>query len=330
MKANNDKKAVISSEASLRKERNRENFIRYGVVVGILILVILFSVTTTTFFRTNNFMNILTAVSINAFLAIGMMMVITTCGIDLSVGSNVALSSILCALLLQHTGSVSLTLIATVLTGAFIGMINGLAVAYTSVPPFIVTLAMQTIGRGVTLIISEGFPINARNDIMNFVGRGNILGIPTSVVILVFVTAISFVVLNRTKIGRYIYAIGGNIETTRLSGIKVGRYITFAYIYIGIMAGIVAFIMTGRLASATPTIGVGWELDAVAAAVLGGTAFTGGVGTVGGALLGALFIGILNNGMTLLGISPFVQNVLKGLVIFGAVLISVQSSKRRK
>jgi inositol transport system permease protein len=165
---------------------------------------------------------------------------------------------------------------------------------------------------------------------MAWLGRGAIAGIPTSIVILAFFLILSWVILNRTKIGRYVYAIGGNVETAKLSGIRVPTYITFTYAYLGFLTGVAAIIMTGRLTSGTPTIGVGYELDAIAAAVLGGTAFTGGIGTVFGTVLGAIFIGVMNNGMTILNVSPYFQQVLRGVVIFVSVLISVLSSSKKR
>lgn len=318
-----------STQKSLQKEQIRENISKYGVVFAILLLILVFSLSTTSFFDFANFSNVLKQASINGFIAIGIMMIIVTGGIDLSVGSNVAVTCITVSLLLQSGMSTALAIIIAIIVATIIGICNGLAISYTAVPAFIVTLSTQTICRGLALIISKGFPIYVNNPFMKWLGRENILGIPTSIVILLIFAILSWVIMNRTKIGRYIYAIGGNIETAKLSGINVAKYITFTYAYMGFLCGIVSVIMSGRLASGTPTIGIGYELDAIAAAVLGGTAFTGGVGTVLGSLLGAVFIGILNNGMTLLNVSPYLQNVVRGLVIFLSVLISVLSSRKK-
>jgi inositol transport system permease protein len=315
---------------SLRNERVKEYISRYGVAFGILILGVVFSLASRSFLDTANFLNILKQTSINAFIAVGIMFVIVGGGIDLSMGSNVAVTCIMLSLLLSRQMDTGLAVLLALAIATGIGMLNGLACAHTRIPPFIVTLSMLTIGRGLALIISQGSPIYVRNDFMSWLGRGAILGIPTSIVILLVFLLISWVILNKTKIGRYVYAIGGNIETAKLSGIRVGTYITFTYGYLGLLTGVAAVIMTGRLASGTPTIGVGYELDAIAAAVLGGTAFTGGTGTVLGTMLGAIFIGVMNNGMTILNVSPYFQNVLRGVVIFVSVLISVVSSSKKR
>lgn len=315
---------------SLRNERIKEYISRYGVAFGILALVVVFSLTSPSFLDTTNILNILKQSSINTFIAVGIMFVIVGGGIDLSVGSNVAVTSIMLALLLSWQMNTALAVVVALAVATAIGIANGLAVAHTQVPPFIVTLSTMTIFRGLALIITQGFPIYVRNDFMLWLGRGSVVGIPTSIVVLAFFLVLSWVILNRTKIGRYIYAIGGNIETAKLSGIRVPTYVTFTYAYLGFLTGVAAVIMTGRLTSGTPTIGVGYELDAIAAAVLGGTAFTGGIGTVFGTVLGAIFIGVMNNGMTILNISPYWQQVLRGVVIFVSVLISVLSSRKQR
>ena len=315
---------------SLRNERIKEYIARYGVGFGILALVVVFSLSSPYFLDTANILNILKQSSINTFIAIGIMFVIVGGGIDLSMGSNVAVTSIMLALLLSRQMDTGIAVVIALAIATAIGTTNGLAVAHTQVPPFVVTLSMLTICRGLALIITGGTPIYVRNEFMLWLGRGAVLGIPTSIVVLAFVLILSWVILNRTKIGRYIYAIGGNIETAKLSGIRVSTYITFTYAFCGFLTGVAAVIMTGRLTSGTPTIGVGYELDAIAAAVLGGTAFTGGIGTVFGTLLGAIFIGVMNNGMTILNISPYFQQVLRGVVIFVSVLISVLSSRKQR
>jgi inositol transport system permease protein len=325
--------AVVQEEQggrSLRNERIKEYIARYGVAFGILALIIVFSLASSSFLDTANMLNILKQSSINTFIAVGIMFVIVAGGIDLSVGSNVAVTSIVLALMLSKQVDTPVAVVIALAVATTIGITNGVAIAHTQVPPFVVTLSMLTICRGLALIITEGTPIYVRSEFMTWMGRGAVMGIPTSIVILAFFLVLSWGILNRTKIGRYIYAIGGNIEAARLSGIRVSTYITFTYAYLGFLTGVAAVIMTGRLTSGTPTIGVGYELDAIAAAVLGGTAFTGGIGTVFGTVLGAIFIGVMNNGMTILNISPYFQQVLRGLVIFVSVLISVLSSRKQR
>lgn len=314
---------------NLQQERVRNMLARYGVVVGIILLIGVFSFTTNTFFNFKNFSNVFKQASINGFCAIGLMLAIITGGIDLSAGSNVAVTSILCAFYIRTGMPVSQAILLSLTGSVVFGLINGIAIAYTSVPPFIVTLAMQTIGRGLALIITNGSPITVKNDFMLWLGRSNLLGIPVSIWVLALIMALSWVIMNKTKVGRYIYAIGGNRETAKLSGINVSRYMMFTYAYAGLLYGIAAVILTGRLTSGAPTVGIGYELDAVSAAVLGGTAFTGGVGTVGGTILGAAFIAILGNGMTLMNISSYIQQVVTGVVIFGAVFISMILSRSK-
>ena len=320
-----------SNEAkqNLDKEMVRSLFARYGVLIGIALLIIIFSLTTDSFFDFRNFSNVFKQASINGFIAIGLMLAIITGGIDLSAGSNLAVTSILCAQYLRAGIPTPQAIMLSLVGAMLFGLVNGVAIAYTAVPQFIVTLSMQTIGRGLALIITNGSPITVKNDFMLWLGRSNILEIPVSIWVLALVVAISWVIMNKTKIGRYIYAIGGNLETAKLSGINVPRYIMFTYSYAGLLYGIAAVILTGRLTSGAPTVGIGYELDAVAAAVLGGTAFTGGVGTVGGTILGAALIAILGNGMTLMNVSSYIQQVVRGGVIFNAVYISMLLSRKR-
>lgn len=312
----------------LRNELVRRLFARYGVVIAIICISVFFAVKTDTFLNVRNFSNVFKQASINGFCAIGLMLAIITGGIDLSAGSNVAVTSIVCAYCIRVGIPTSVSILCALAASLLFGLMNGTAIAYTAVPQFVVTLASQTIGRGLALIITNGSPITVKDDFMLWLGRKDILTVPVSIWVLALMVILSWIIMNRTKIGRYIYAIGGNSETAKLSGINVPHYIIFTYAYAGLLYGIAAIILTGRLSSGTPTVGNGYELDAVSAAVLGGTAFTGGVGTVGGSILGAMFIAILSNGMTLMNISSYIQQIVTGFVIFAAVFISMLPSRK--
>ncbi|HET6948386.1 MAG TPA: ribose ABC transporter permease, partial [bacterium] len=249
------------------------------------------------FLTVNNLLNIARQVSINAIIAAGMTFVILTFGIDLSVGSALAFSGAIIAGLLSRGHPLVVGIGAGLLVGGLIGLVNGLIITKGGVQPFIATLGMLTIARGATLVYTDGRPITGLPDAFVWLGAGEIARIPVPVVIMAFVFAASYVVLTQTVLGRYIYAIGGNEEATRLSGVNVAFYKTLAYVISGVLSALSAVILTARLNSAQPTAGMGYELDAIAAVVLGGTTLAGGEGGIGGTLLGAFIIGVLNNGL---------------------------------
>lgn len=277
-------------------------------------------------------------ISVNVVISVGMTLVILTGGIDLSVGSVLALSAAVAAGLLKNgiimetidlfigftvTGAV----LAAVLVGGALGFVNGMAITRFKVPPFVATLAMLTIARGLTMLWTGGFPITGLGSAFDFFGIGWFLGIPMPVWLSALVVVTFAVLLKRKKIGRYIYAVGGNERAARLSGLNVVRIKLFVYTCAGILAAIGGIIVTARLDSAQPNAGAGYELDSIAAVVIGGTSLSGGRGTVLGTVLGALIIGVLNNGLVLLDVSPFWQQVIKGIVILLAVIIDRSSSR---
>jgi ribose transport system permease protein len=276
----------------------------------------------------NNILNLLRQTSINALIAFGMTFIILTGGIDLSVGSILALSSALMAGMMVSGLDPILAILVGILLGAIMGVINGILVSKGKMAPFIVTLATMTIFRGLTLVYTDGKPITGIGDSVMFqmLGRGYFLGVPVPAVVMIIAFMILWFLLHKTSFGRKTYAIGGNEKASRISGIKVDRVKVAIYGLAGTMAAIAGAILTSRLNSAQPTAGQSYEMDAIAAVVLGGTSLSGGKGRLFGTLVGVLIIGTLNNGMNLLGVSSFYQQVVKGAVILIAVLLDRKKS----
>nr|WP_157669362.1 ribose ABC transporter permease [Chitinibacter sp. GC72] len=302
---------------------------KLGPFLALLVLVAGLAITSPDFMTVGNLLNVFRQVSINALIAFGMTLVILLGGIDLSVGSILALSSVLTALMLSHGVDPVVAASVGILAGAGMGMINGVIISKGKVAPFIATLGMMTILRGLSLVFSEGRPITGLNsDFFAMLGGGYVAGfIPVPVILMLVMFAVFWFVLKRTVFGRHVYAVGGNEEAAALSGIKTDRIKIWVYTLSGAMAATAGMILTSRLNSAQPTAGTGYELDAIAAVVLGGTSLTGGRGWIFGTLVGALLIGILNNGLNLLGVSSFYQQVIKGVVILLAVLLDRSGKK---
>lgn len=301
---------------------------KQGALVGLLVIIVALAILSPNFLTMDNLMNVFRQVSINALIAFGMTFVILTGGIDLSVGSILALSSALTAGFMVGGMNSILAMFQGILLGALMGAANGVAIAKGKIAPFIVTLATMTIFRGLTLVYTEGKPITGISDSFAFqlVGRGYFFGIPFPVVITVIAFIILYILLRKTTFGRSVYATGGNEEAARLSGLKIDRIKITVYSISGAMAALAGVILTSRLNSAQPTAGTSYELDAIAAVVLGGTSLAGGRGHITGTLIGALIIGVLNNGLNLLGVSSFYQQVVKGGVILLAVLLDRKRS----
>ncbi|GFZ80649.1 sugar ABC transporter permease [Compostibacillus humi] len=293
-------------------------------LIGFFVLCIIFSVVSEEFLSLTNVSNIIRQVSINGILAVGMTFVILTGGIDLSVGSVMALTGTIMAGMMINVGLPPFAAVLVgIILGAVIGYINGAFTAYARIPAIIVTLAMMEIARGAALLYTGGYPLSGLPASYSFIGQGYLFGvIPMPAVIMIIVFVVAYIILNHLPLGRYIYAIGGNEEAVRLSGIKVKRIKASVYLISGITAGIAGAIMSSRLSSGQPMAGEGYELDAIAAVVLGGTSIAGGRGHIFGTLLGALLLGVLSNGLNLLGVSPYVQRVLKGAIIIGAIYYS--------
>ena len=276
------------------------------------------------FLTANNLLNLLLQVTANGFIAFGMTFVILTGGIDLSVGSILALSSALTAGLIAAGIPVPFAILLAVCMGGIFGMLNGLLVAYGKLAPFIVTLASMTIFRGATLVFTNGNPLTqglGYSFLFQFLGQGYVVGIPFPVILMFLVFIILYVVLHKTAFGKSVYALGGNEKAAYISGVKLSKVKIIIYTISGIMASISGLIITSRLSSAQPTAGTSYEMDAIAAVVLGGTSLSGGKGRILGTLIGALIIGVLNNGLNIIGVSAFWQQVVKGVVILIAVLL---------
>jgi ribose transport system permease protein len=301
---------------------------KFGPLLALVLLFIVITVLNPSFMEPNNILNLLRQTSINALIAFGMTFIILTGGIDLSVGSILALSSALMAGMMVSGMDPILAILVGILLGAIMGIINGILVSKGKMAPFIVTLATMTIFRGLTLVYTDGKPITGIGDSVMFqmLGRGYFLGVPVPAVVMVIAFLILWFLLHKTSFGRKTYAIGGNERASRISGIKVDRVKVAIYGLAGTMAAIAGAILTSRLNSAQPTAGQSYEMDAIAAVVLGGTSLSGGKGRLFGTLVGVLIIGTLNNGMNLLGVSSFYQQVVKGAVILIAVLLDRKKS----
>ncbi len=306
-------------ELSLTRLRNVLR--RFGIAIAFAILVVILSLLSGSFLTLSNLLNIARQVSINAVIAAGMTFVILTGGIDLSVSSVLAFSGAVMAGVLSTGRPVLVGIVAGLAVGALLGLLNGIVITRGKVQPFIATLGMLTIGRGLTLVYTDGRPITGLPDSFVWLGAGEVARIPVPVIIMILVCLASYVILTQTVLGRYVYAIGGNEEAARLSGVNVGAHKTLVYAISGLLAAVSAVILTARLNSAQPTAGTGFELDAIAAVVLGGTTLAGGEGSITGTLLGAFIIGVINNGLNLLNVNAFYQQVVKGAVILLAVLL---------
>lgn len=301
---------------------------KFGPLLALVLLFIVITVLNPSFMEPNNILNLLRQTSINALIAFGMTFIILTGGIDLSVGSILALSSALMAGMMVSGLDPILAILVGILLGSIMGVINGILVSKGKMAPFIVTLATMTIFRGLTLVYTDGKPITGIGDSVMFqmLGRGYFLGVPVPAVVMIIAFMILWFLLHKTSFGRKTYAIGGNERASRISGIKVDRVKVAIYGLAGTMAAIAGAILTSRLNSAQPTAGQSYEMDAIAAVVLGGTSLSGGKGRLFGTLVGVLIIGTLNNGMNLLGVSSFYQQVVKGAVILIAVLLDRKKS----
>jgi len=301
---------------------------QFGTLAGLVVLSLVLWALTPHFLTVSNLLNVAQQTTIVAIIAVGMTFVIITAGIDLSVGSMLAFSGVVMATLLVRGVPLPVALLVAIATGMIGGALNGLLITIGRLPPFIATLGMMSIARGAALVFTEGRPVSGFSDGFRRIAVGEILGIPAPIIIMLVIYAVAHFVLTRTKLGRYTYAIGGNEEAAILSGVNVRLYKTLVYGLCGALSGLAAIILTARLNSAQPIAGMMYELDAIAATVIGGTSLTGGEGTVIGTLIGALIIGVLRNGLNLLDISSFVQQIVIGAVIVIAVLLDMALKSR--
>lgn len=317
------KNTVEQIQIGKKKFDYKEVVTKLGPLLALIVLVVFVTFLNPSFISATNLLNLLRQVSTNALIAFGMTFVIITGGIDLSVGSTLALSSALTAGMIVSGLDPVLAMIVGVGIGFVLGAVNGLLITKGKMAPFIATLATMTIFRGLTLVFTDGKPITGIGDsfIFKYMGRGYLFGIPFPVVLTLVCFAVLFMLLHKMTFGRKTFAIGGNEKAAYIAGIKSNRIKVMIYAISGMMASISGIIITSRLNSAQPTAGTSYEMDAIASVVLGGTSLSGGRGRIVGTLIGALIIGTLNNGLNLLGVSSFYQQVVKGIVIIIAVLI---------
>ena len=317
-------------------------FSKYGIFLIFIVMVVAASILSPAFLSPINLINIVRQMSVVGLIALGVTGVIVSAGIDLSSGSVVGLTAVVAASLAQSSDSSApfypglhlpfiVPVLAACLVGALVGLINGSLVAKTGIPPFIATLGTYTSIRGLALLYTGGRPISDLTDAYDFIGQGDVLGVPVPIIILVIMALITHVLYAHTKFGKYIYAIGGNEQAARVSGIDAARYKMLIYVYAGFLAGLAGLVVSARIGSGQPGLGVGYELDAIAAAVIGGTSLSaGGIGTVAGTIIGALIIGVLNNILDLMNVSAYWQQIIKGCIIVGAVILDQLKQRGRR
>ncbi|MDF2547839.1 ribose ABC transporter permease [Anaerosolibacter sp.] len=304
---------------------DKNKLLKYKSVIGLLAFSIIISFVSPQFLTFSNILNVFRQTSINSIIAAGMTFVILTGGIDLSVGSVLAFAGAICASLIASGMNAFFAIAIALMVGTLAGAISGIIISRGKVQPFIATLVSMTVLRGATLVFTDGRPItlvsgeNAER--FSTIGNGYFLGIPVPIYITLIVFVAAYYILRQTRLGRYVYALGGNEEATKLSGISVAKIKVIVYALSGLCAALAGVIITSRLASAQPNAGSGYELDAIAAVVLGGTSLSGGMGSIFGTVTGALIIGVLNNALNILNVSSYYQMIVKGAVILIAVLL---------
>lgn len=310
---------------------------RYGIFLALLLLCFVLALISENFLTTRNILNVLRQTSINGILAIGMTFVILTRGIDLSVGSVAALAGVVAASLAttSSTGMVAggpypalLAILVGLAAGMACGSVSGAIVARFGVPAFVVTLGMLSAARGLTLIYSGGRPIPNLTDEFRWIGTGSVWGIPVPIFLLLGTFAVAHFVLTQTRFGRHVYAVGGNPHAAKVSGLPVRKIRFSVYVIAGGLAGLAGMVLAARTGSGLPQAGIAYELDAIAAVVIGGTSLAGGVGRVTGTMIGALLIGVMNNGLDLLGVESYYQQVIKGVLIVAAVMLDQSKNKQ--
>ncbi len=309
-----------------------KEFMRKTAIFWILVLLcVVMTALSPAFSTQRNLMLIVKQSSITGILAVGMTMVIITGEIDLSVGSIVALSSVCSAMyggLAEQGMPILVPLMVGMAAGVLCGLLNGLMVAYVKFPSFIMTLAMMMIARGVAKVLSNGSPVFGISDNFLALANGFVLGIPNLVIFFAVILVIGFIILDKMVLGSRIYAVGGNENATRLSGVNTRRIKTFTFAFSGLMAGFCGVLMTSRISSGSSIVADGYELDAIAAAVIGGTSMSGGVGSIWGSVVGALIIVAMQNGLDIMGVSEFYKAIIQGLIIIAAVFFDIRSKEK--
>lgn len=302
-----------------------------GIIFILLAMIVFLFIASPTFRTMQNTINVLNQVSINGIIAMGMTFVIICAGIDISVGSIIALASVVVGAVLSGGGNCLGAILGAVLACALVGVFNGFFIAKFSMFPFVVTIASQLIVRGVAYVISGGKSYVLTNQAFKQIGQGKLFGkIPYSIFIFIMVTVICHLLLSHMKYGRYLYATGGNENAAIASGVNVFMIKMTTYVIMGICTGIAGVLLTSRVNAGQPAMGVGYETDAIAASVIGGVSFNGGIGSIPGTAIGVLIIGLINNGMNLMGISSFYQQIVKGMIILLTVIMDMQITKKKQ
>lgn len=313
-----------------KREKVRSGMLReFAMLIILIVIVAILSILSPKFAEFGNFINIFKQTAINGILATGMAMVILTGGFDLSVGSTVGLSGVVAALLAQGNYPIYVPIIAAIVIGALAGLFNGALVAYLSIPAFVVTLGSQSIIRGLAYVISGGRPVFGVSKAYENLAGGKLFGVvPYLVIYLIIIVLVVGFILTKTVYGRRVYAVGGNAEAAKVSGINVKKIQMSTFMIAGLLAGVAGMLLTSRTVSGTPQTGEGYELDAIAACVIGGFSMNGGSGKWYGIIIGALILSVLANGLDILGIKSFYQLILKGTVVILAVYLDVRSRKK--
>lgn len=302
----------------------------WGILFALFAMCFLFSIFGSNFLTKTNIVNLLRTCATNCFLAIGVQLAIIMAGIDLTGGALAALSGVLCVMTFQTFGlPIWMAVIVGILIGTIAGMLNGVIITYTGIHPFVVTLAMQSICRGTAYLIANGSPVTTSSMSFGSIGTGSLGIVPYPVIYMIIFLVMDYFLLNKMKTGRYIYAVGGNETAARFSGIDVNKIKIIVWTISGTIAGFCGVVLAARLSSGQPSTGEGYETDAIAAAVLGGTSFFGGTGTVGGLMIGVLIIGVISNGLNLMHVNSYWQFVLKGVIIIAAVYFDMLKQKRQ-
>ena len=311
--------------ASIRQMGFAEIYRRFGTILIFIGIFVLASSLNETFLTSGNLTNVLRQVVVVSLLACGVTFIIILGHIDVSLGSVVALTGTLAASVMSITGNLPLALAAGIGAGIVTGLINGWVITYFKIPSFIMTLAMTTVARGAILLYTEGVPVSGLGDDFKLIGQGNVGPVPVSVIILIAVVIVAWVLLNRTKFGRHLYAVGGNAKAALASGINTDSVLRRAFIFNGILAAIAGIVLMSRVNSGQPAAGVAYEFDAITAVVVGGTSLMGGTGTFTGTIIGSMIIGVINNILNLMNVSSYWQQIVKGLIIAVAVILDVKT-----
>ncbi len=302
----------------------------YGILIAFFAMCAFFSVFGKNFLTVTNVLNLLRTCATNCYLAIGVQLAIILAGIDLTGGALAALSGVICVMTFESFGlPMWMGILFGILVGVLVGVMNGFVITYTGIHPFVVTLAMQSICRGAAYLIANGSPVTTMNRTFGSFGTGILWGIPLPVIYMTIFLLLDYILLNKTRIGRHIYAVGGNETAARFSGVNLTKIKILVWTISGAMAGFCGVVLAARMSSGQPSTGEGYETDAIAAAVLGGTSFFGGTGNVGGLLIGVLIIGTISNGLNLMHVNSYWQYVLKGIIIIVAVYADRLKQKKQ-